>query len=176
MDIHCNRDLFISQNSFSDSKIHNLSLLDCGLKSLPATGTIGKVKIPNLGINRITHMFSSYVSLEALFLIANGITYVGPRAFIGTKLTYLFLDHNKLICVPDLGAISSTLQFVDISHNHLHKFKIETQAKTLPELKMLFLKNNRLTILPRICYRSPRLAYLEINDNNFTTLNDFRNV
>ena len=180
LEIRCNRYIHIFHCAFADSIIQNVTLVNCELKSLPTSVTLVNVKLLNLRGNQLTHIedhaFSSYVSLNVLLLMRNGITIVEPGAFIGTNLTYLFLNHNRLSCVPDLGAISSTLISLILSDNHLHKCMLDPETHTFPVLLSLFLKSNGLTILPRICYLSPKLAFLDIADNKFATLSDFRNI
>ena len=172
--------LRISKCAFSQSNLEIISVLKCGLASLPTTCILEKVKTLDLGHNKMTyvesHAFSSYVSLGELSLRENEITHIEPGAFTGTKIFRLILAHNKLKCIPDLRSISSTLLHLYIQSNHIDGCSIEPQNHTFPLLYVLRLKNNALSNLPPMCYQAPALLALYIDDNNFETVKDFRNV
>ena len=180
VEISCSRYIVISQCAFANSKIEMLVLFECVLKPLPTTCIIENLKKLYLYDNQakyvVNNAFGGYVSLEELILFANEITYIEHEAFLGTKLRRLFLQRSKLKCIPDLGAISSTLIELDISHNDINQCDIETQSSTFPWLGIIYLSNNGLSKLPIICNLSPRLSTLYINDNNFVTLEDFRDI
>ena len=180
VEIICSRYSHISQCAFADSKLETLKIVQCGLKPFPTTCNHENLNALDLISNQIkyieNHTFSSYVSLEELFLIANKITYIEPEAFLGTKLRWLSLRKNKLKCIPDLGAVSSTLYLLDISYNNIQQCEMETQNNTYPWLSTIYLTNNRLNKLPSICYQSPNLSTLHIDDNNLVTLKDFRDI
>ena len=180
VEISRSRHLHISQCAFSQSNLEIISVLECGLTSLPTTCILEKVKTLDLGLNKMTyvesHAFSSYVSLEELSLGKNEITHIESGAFTGTKIFRLFLFGNKLKCIPDLTSISSTLVHLYIQSNHIDVCSTEPQNHTFPLLRTLHLANNALSNLPLICYQSPNLHSMYINDNNFETVKDFRNV
>ena len=180
IEILCDRSIQISECAFASSKLETIALLKCGLTTLATNCILKKLKKLKLGFNQMVrianHTFENYVSLQELYLIGNKIMYAAPNAFLGTKLEVLSLIYNKLECVPDLGAISSTLSVLDIGNNRLHKCDIEIQSNSFPVLHSLLISNNLLTKLPIICYLSPNLLSLFINDNNFETVPDISDV
>ena len=180
MEITCGRFSHISQCAFADSKIETVKVAGCSLKPFPTTCNHENLKALDLINNQIkyieSHTFSSYVSLDELFLTGNKITSIEPEAFLGTKLSWLSFRKNKLKCIPDLGAITSTLYALDMSYNYIHQCEIKIPNSTFPQLSIIDLTNNRLSKLPSICYLSPKLSTLYINNNYFVTLEDFRDI
>jgi len=96
-------------------------------------------------------------SLKRLELHDNCLTVFPPSFEISLSgLTYLFLTHNQLKCIPIQIALLSALECLDLSHNEIAS--IPNAFFRLRDLKQLNLNFNKLTTLP---YAFPQLRALE---------------
>ena len=90
------------------------------LTSIPILAKPQQFTGARLNNNNLTYIgdneFARWTSLKGLYLHKNQIT---TSAFTGTKIQVIEMHTNKLTCLPDLRAISSTLQFLILNSNRL---------------------------------------------------------
>ena len=110
-----------------DSKVTSINLDDNSIKVL--------------GDNE----FSKYTLLSSVSMKSNLIDNVHLTAFDNTVLKDLNLHRNNLKYIPNLSGVTDTLTRLDLSKN---KIQQGTSSFDLDNLKMLKIKDNKLTSFP----------------------------
>ncbi|KAJ8375196.1 hypothetical protein SKAU_G00057760 [Synaphobranchus kaupii] len=103
---------------------------------------------------------------ETLFLTANQLTTIPPRAFWNlTSLTFLDLSNNKVIPDNDTLDYVRNLLSLDFSENDIQTIPTDIFQPT-PKLVWLNLAKNQLKSLPNDVIRNlHNLTYLDLSDN-----------
>ena len=110
---------------------------------------VGSIHISHSQLRNVTkNMFTKFEHCMGFTLIYNEISYVDPLAFNYTGIRHLSLNYNKLNCEPDLRAIKSSLEYLDLNGNQLGQCKhpgpnINTDTR-FQEIIHLYLTRNKL--------------------------------
>ena len=111
--------------------------------------------------------------VRIVHLDKNRISKISSSAFEGTKIQLLYLNGNRLKCIPDLHTIKNTLRYLFLDHNRLGQCQMCTQNCTATyKLVSLSLAYNYLTQLPWIVFCTNRLKSINLMGNKFQTLPD----
>lgn len=110
--------------------------------------------------------------LKRLDLSWNKLTGLKPRVFLETEsLEVLLLGHNhfKTIDLLELNYMKN-LTILDLSFNHL---EFLTGMLILPNLKQLFLNNNRLDeIVPNVLSHISKIELINVSYNYLTSIRE----
>ena len=94
--------------------------------------------------------FTNFTSLLQLDMNNNDLVDVSYKAFVGTLIEYLSINHNELNGdFPDLCALNATLKVIDLSYNKLLHVPDE-RLSCLQTLLLLDLNDNRLQQIPNV--------------------------
>ena len=104
---------------------------------------LSSTQISQVGDNE----FSTYVELSTLNIARNAIDFVSETAFANTVVSNLKLHNNHLTYFPNLTAIASTLQILDIASNEITSIPAAYLAP-LTKIKLLYLNFNPLSEWP----------------------------
>jgi Leucine-rich repeat (LRR) protein len=124
------------------SALTHLCLIDCHLTVVPAS------------------LLST--SLEQLWLARNQLQTLPENLSQATRLTYLNLDHNRLVSLPSLHRLP--LKWLRLNHNQL-----QTLPPLPPSIERLYLAHNQLTQAPP---KTNQLKEVELSYNPITSLSD----
>ena len=115
--------------------------------------------------------FDPYRILETLDLSSNRLKSISKKAFEGTALRKLYIEQNKLSCVPHLGSIRPSLHTLKAGYNQLGDCRDDpTYTDTFPVLNTLEFPGNTLIDLPAITFSAPNLYNLDVTNNSLKHL------
>ena len=118
----------------------------------------------DLSYNNITscpgYAFNSFTDLTNLNMDSNNIDTVDEDTFFGTPIVSLLLSDNRLTRIPDLNAISSTLETLILDFNEITAVSIG-HFVNISKLKYLSLNGN-----PLLTFEAPDMLQV---DGNSTT-------
>ena len=99
-------------------------------------------------------------NVEEIRLMGNKINALDLSHFLA--LTYIALDHNKLVKFPDLNNVSTTLEFISLHDNDIIAI---TKLLPMAALKRIGLSKNKLTEFPDVTSAAGTLNYLAVKYN-----------
>ncbi|ELU13934.1 hypothetical protein CAPTEDRAFT_214953 [Capitella teleta] len=139
------------------------------LTTVPDLHEVSKtLNVLSLGHNKITRLsateFSSLTELASLNISYNALQSIELNCFQGTLLKTLVLTKNKLTTVPDLRAVSSTLEVIHLNINKITKISLE-DLHYLTKLTKLLVNKNSFSTFPDITVFMPSLTKLNLNSN-----------
>ena len=104
-------------------------------------------------------------SLSKLRVINAKLSSIPGNYFSGCdKLSELKLSHNHLRALPDLSAISDTLDLIDVNYNELTDVR-SLQDFSFPNLRYVFLDHNKIQQVDLICFNLPRVHDMVLSHN-----------
>jgi len=161
----CSTDLSSEKLTRYDSK---------ALHEIPANIDEGttKLHIYNYKISKLPMgVFCSLRHMIDILARDNGMKYISPHAFDGTKIRILNLARNEISCVPDLSSIHKTLFNLFLSNNKIqgdceenNRFLVHKKV-SYDKLYLIDLSKNDLTTLPDICKKAQNLHFLDVSQN-----------
>ena len=98
------------------------------------------------------HTFEGWCKIKQLNVNNNKLKLIENRAFLGTKLRFLYLDGNDLICLPDVSYLTRLDTFA-ASSNRLTNCASDRKYTnkghgTLPVLRLVILRFNQFKEFP----------------------------
>ncbi|XP_033234671.1 leucine-rich repeat-containing protein 40 isoform X2 [Drosophila pseudoobscura] len=174
------RHLNISYNEFSElnpdiSDLHMLEFLDAGhnsIKSLPGgIGFLVRLTALLLPYNHIKDLPPDLVnmrSLQRLDLMQNDLTCLPEDMGLLRKLQFLYIQHNDIMELSDFEG-NETLTELHASNNYISNIPI-SMCENLPHLKVLDLRDNKITQLPDELCLLRNLNRLDVSNNSIDTL------
>ncbi|XP_017968997.1 leucine-rich repeat-containing protein 40 isoform X6 [Drosophila navojoa] len=153
------RHLNISHNEFEElnpdiSNLHMLEFLDAG----------------NNNINSLPGGIGFLVRLTALLLANNHIKELPPDIVYMRSLQKLDLMKNDLVALPEDMGLLRKLQFLYVQHNDIKELPSFDGNEMLSELHA---SNNYIDHVPKeLCENLPHLKILDLRDNKITQLPD----
>ncbi|KRG01168.1 uncharacterized protein Dmoj_GI24424, isoform D [Drosophila mojavensis] len=153
------RHLNISHNEFEElnpdiSNLHMLEFLDAG----------------NNNINSLPGGIGFLVRLTALLLANNHIKELPPDIVYMRSLQKLDLMKNDLVALPEDMGLLRKLQFLYVQHNDIKELPNFEGNEMLSELHA---SNNYIDHVPKeLCENLPHLKILDLRDNKITQLPD----
>ena len=132
-----------------------LDLSNCGLNKAPPLGPI-KGNLANLHLS-----YNCFVDIAGDYF----------NAF--TRLRSISLDHNKLLSVPNITPLTTTLTFLDLGGKEISAFEPFLTSTTLPTLRQLVVDDYNITYLGRDMIRCwSKLMTLKLRRNFLRNLGD----
>jgi len=123
----------------------------------------------DLNLNVVPSSILSYsISLRRLYLQRNRLTCLPPQLSILTSLTILNLANNELSCLPPQLSALTSLTILRLNNNQLHS--LPPQLSTLTALKGLYLDENKLSSLPLEYSSFTNLKELTLSSNPLYTI------
>ncbi|XP_017144025.1 leucine-rich repeat-containing protein 40 isoform X6 [Drosophila miranda] len=174
------RHLNISYNEFSElnpdiSDLHMLEFLDAGhnsIKSLPGgIGFLVRLTALLLPYNHIKDLPPDLVnmrSLQRLDLMQNDLTCLPEDMGLLRKLQFLYLQHNDILELTDFEG-NETLTELHASNNYISNIPIR-MCENLPHLKVLDVRDNKITQLPDELCLLRNLNRLDVSNNSIDKL------
>ncbi|XP_002014014.2 leucine-rich repeat-containing protein 40 isoform X4 [Drosophila persimilis] len=174
------RHLNISYNEFSElnpdiSDLHMLEFLDAGhnsIKSLPGgIGFLVRLTALLLPYNHIKDLPPDLVnmrSLQRLDLMQNDLTCLPEDMGLLRKLQFLYIQHNDILELTDFEG-NETLTELHASNNYISNIPVR-MCENLPHLKVLDLRDNKITQLPDELCLLRNLNRLDVSNNSIDTL------
>ena len=145
-----------------------LNLQDKNLTEIP--NLIDNTDRIYLGSNNIifihSHAFQNVPGLEYLRMTKNKLEDIADDAFQGTALITLGLSHNKLVKIPYLGFITSTLVNLILNNNFINAVS-ETDIQGANVLRTLGLNRNPLTFVTDVIALLPSLKEFSVEAIQF---------
>nr|AAI63527.1 Toll-like receptor 22 [Danio rerio] len=119
------------------------------------------------------HMFDPCSELSELDLGGNEISNLSQSMFRGFKqLKKLQLQINKLTRVTNSFQILTSLEFIDLSRNHIHKLSCNDFAN-LTQVKTLYLYSNKISSIRSCLFKDLKsLEVLRLGTNNLLKIDD----
>ena len=151
---------YIEDHAFAGlQQLHTLQIIDCNLTSMPPVADVKDTIID-------------------LYLAPNRIAFVPYGYFRGfKKLHRLSLGENLLTEVPDVTDLASTLNDLGVQCNSIVHFPNWMLPITTAKLEQLEIYDNEIQVFPpMILCHQPRLRYIDLADNNLTTLSWYHDV
>ncbi|XP_039202927.1 toll-like receptor 2 [Crotalus tigris] len=139
-------------------------LQDLFLEHSLCPGSWPKLQTLNVSQNSLTHIdrtarsVAHLVSLTNLDISQNNLEQMPESCLWPRSLKYLNISGCRVEKLT--GCIPDSLEILDASNNFLYDFKV-----SLPHLQELYLKNNRLKVLPDAAF-IPHVSFLTIRENN----------
>ncbi|XP_017084514.2 leucine-rich repeat-containing protein 40 isoform X3 [Drosophila eugracilis] len=174
------RHLNISYNEFKEidpdiSDLHMLEFLDGGhnnIQSLPGgIGFLVRLTALLLPYNHIKELPPDLVnmrSLQKIDLMQNDLTCLPEDMGLLRKLECLYLQHNDIQELPDFEG-NETLNELHASNNYI-KIIPKAMCSNLPHLKILDLRDNKITELPDELCLLRNLNRLDVSNNTISVL------
>ncbi|XP_033162811.1 leucine-rich repeat-containing protein 40 isoform X3 [Drosophila mauritiana] len=174
------RHLNISYNEFDElnpdiSDLHMLEFLDGGhnnIQSLP--GGIGflvrltALLLPNNHIKELPPDLVNMRSLQKIDLMHNDLTSLPEDMGLLRKLECLYLQHNDILELPEFEG-NEALSELHASNNFI-KIIPKAMCSNLPHLKILDLRDNKITELPDELCLLRNLNRLDVSNNTISVL------
>lgn len=158
------------------ANLRTVDLTSNQLKALPANmANWSGLQSLSCGENSITELpaaIKGLVSLQKLTLSSNKLSTLPAEISMLGKVKVILLDQNLL--GPTLpaeifsGAVSDSLEELDLSHNRLEELPLSVGS--LSKLVRLVLSKNRLAALPEQLGQLSKLQYLDAADNSLTAI------
>ncbi|KAH8382664.1 hypothetical protein KR009_004680 [Drosophila setifemur] len=174
------RHLNISYNEFTEldpdiSDLHMLEFLDGGhnnIRSLPGgIGFLVRLTALLLPYNHIKELPPDLVnmrSLQKIDLMQNDLVGLPEDMGLLRKLECLYLQHNDILELPDFEG-TETLHELHASNNYI-KTVPKSMCSNLPHLKILDLRDNKITQLPDEMCLLRNLTRLDVSNNSISVL------
>ncbi|CAG9772395.1 unnamed protein product [Ceutorhynchus assimilis] len=176
--------------SFNNLKLNNYSFANClGLTTLNLSSSnisqiedlafmnLSSLTYLNLNNNSIQYLnaniFKPLKAIEEISLNNNQLTIIDEYVFSFLPLNSLNINENRIGSIqPNAFYNLSNIQIINMNYNN-EKLSIEIEAfSNLPLLREVYLKHSNIhEITSDIFSNVPKLAILDIRDNNITTLN-----
>ncbi|XP_020817814.1 leucine-rich repeat-containing protein 40 isoform X5 [Drosophila serrata] len=174
------RHLNISYNEFNEldpdiSDLHMLEFLDAGhnnIQSLP--GGIGflvrltALLLPHNHIKELPPDLVNMRSLQKLDLMQNDLTCLPEDMGLLRKLECLYLQHNDILELPNFEG-NEALSELHASNNFIMTVP-KAMCSNLPHLKILDLRDNKITELPDELCLLRNLNRLDVSNNTISML------
>ncbi|KAH8280995.1 hypothetical protein KR054_006480 [Drosophila jambulina] len=174
------RHLNISYNEFDEldpdiSDLHMLEFLDAGhnnIQSLP--GGIGflvrltALLLPHNHIKELPPDLVNMRSLQKLDLMQNDLTCLPEDMGLLRKLECLYLQHNDILELPNFEG-NEALSELHASNNFIMTVP-KAMCSNLPHLKILDLRDNKITELPDELCLLRNLNRLDVSNNTISML------
>ncbi|BFF92870.1 leucine-rich repeat-containing protein 40 [Drosophila madeirensis] len=174
------RHLNISYNQFNElnpdiSDLHMLEFLDAGhnnIQSLP--GGIGflvrltALLLPHNHIKDLPPDLVNMRSLQRVDLMQNDLTCLPEDMGLLRKLQFLYIQHNDILELSDFEG-NEALTELHASNNYIENIPIR-MCENLPHLKVLDLRDNKITELPDELCLLRNLNRLDVSNNSIDTL------
>ncbi|XP_017035690.1 leucine-rich repeat-containing protein 40 isoform X2 [Drosophila kikkawai] len=174
------RHLNISYNAFNEldpdiSDLHMLEFLDAGhnnIQSLP--GGIGflvrltALLLPHNHIKELPPDLVNMRSLQKLDLMQNDLTCLPEDMGLLRKLECLYLQHNDILELPNFEG-NEALSELHASNNFIMTVP-KAMCSNLPHLKILDLRDNKITELPDELCLLRNLNRLDVSNNTISML------
>ena len=145
-----------------------LNLQDKNLTEVP--NLVANTDSILLGFNNITfvhsHAFQNVSGLEYLRMSNNKLEDIADDAFEGTAIITLGLSHNRLVKLPYLGFITSTLVNLKLNNNFIDAVS-ETDIQGANVLRTLCLNKNPLTFVTDVVALLPSLKEFSVEAIQF---------
>ncbi len=129
------------------------------------------LRILGIGLRRFDPRIAYLKHLSTLSLQGNCLKEIPPALGQMKTLQELRLDNNELESLPlhlFKGGLGHTLQFLDVSHNHISQ--LPNEVCLLRALVVLKIQCNRLSRLPVYLSRNLKLTVLDVSRNEISTL------
>ncbi|EDW97274.2 leucine-rich repeat-containing protein 40 isoform X1 [Drosophila yakuba] len=174
------RHLNISYNEFNElnpdiSDLHMLEFLDGGhnnIQSLPGgIGFLVRLTALLLPYNHIKELPPDLVnmrSLQKIDLMQNDLTCLPEDMGLLRKLECLYLQHNDILELPEFEG-NETLSELHASNNFIKTIP-KAMCSNLPHLKILDLRDNKITELPDELCLLRNLNRLDVSNNTISVL------
>lgn len=174
------RHLNISYNEFDElnpdiSDLHMLEFLDGGhnnIQSLPGgIGFLVRLTALLLPYNHIKELPPDLVnmrSLQKIDLMHNDLTSLPEDMGLLRKLDCLYLQHNDILELPEFEG-NEALNELHASNNFI-KIIPKAMCSNLPHLKILDLRDNKITELPDELCLLRNLNRLDVSNNTISVL------
>ncbi|KAI8044494.1 hypothetical protein M5D96_000663 [Drosophila gunungcola] len=174
------RHLNISYNQFNEidpdiSDLHMLEFLDGGhnnIQSLPGgIGFLVRLTALLLPYNHVKELPPDLVnmrSLQKLDLMQNDLTCLPEDMGLLRKLECLYLQHNDILELPEFEG-NKTLNELHASNNFIKTIPT-AMCSNLPHLKILDLRDNKITELPDELCLLRNLNRLDVSNNTISVL------
>ncbi|KAH8295424.1 hypothetical protein KR018_011005, partial [Drosophila ironensis] len=174
------RHLNISHNEFSEldpdiSDLHMLEFLDGGhnnIQCLPGgIGFLVRLTSLLLPYNHIKELPPDLVnmrSLQKIDLMQNDLVALPEDMGLLRKLECLYLQHNDILELPDFEG-NETLSELHASNNFIKTIP-KSMCSNLPHLKILDLRDNKITQLPDEMCLLRNLTRLDVSNNTISVL------
>ncbi|XP_017047064.1 leucine-rich repeat-containing protein 40 isoform X5 [Drosophila ficusphila] len=174
------RHLNISYNEFDEihpdiSDLHMLEFLDGGhnnIQSLPGgIGFLVRLTALLLPYNHVKELPPDLVnmrSLQKIDLMQNDLTCLPEDMGLLRKLECLYLQHNDILELPDFEG-NETLSELHASNNYIKTIP-KGMCNNLPHLKILDLRDNKITELPDELCLLRNLNRLDVSNNTISVL------
>ncbi|XP_017117338.1 leucine-rich repeat-containing protein 40 isoform X3 [Drosophila elegans] len=174
------RHLNISYNQFNEidpdiSDLHMLEFLDGGhnnIQSLPGgIGFLVRLTALLLPYNHVKELPPDLVnmrSLQKLDLMQNDLTCLPEDMGLLRKLECLYLQHNDILELPEFEG-NETLNELHASNNFIKTIPT-AMCSNLPHLKILDLRDNKITELPDELCLLRNLNRLDVSNNTISVL------
>nr|XP_036674703.1 leucine-rich repeat-containing protein 40-like isoform X1 [Drosophila suzukii] len=174
------RHLNISYNEFNEvdpdiSDLHMLEFLDGGhnnIQSLPGgIGFLVRLTALLLPYNHIKELPPDLVnmrSLQKIDLMQNDLTSLPEDMGLLRKLECLYLQHNDILELPEFEG-NETLSELHASNNFIKTIP-KAMCGNLPHLKILDLRDNKITELPDELCLLRNLNRLDLSNNTISVL------
>ncbi|XP_016960501.1 leucine-rich repeat-containing protein 40 isoform X5 [Drosophila biarmipes] len=174
------RHLNISYNEFNEidpdiSDLHMLEFLDGGhnnIQSLPGgIGFLVRLTALLLPYNHIKELPPDLVnmrSLQKIDLMQNDLTSLPEDMGLLRKLECLYLQHNDILELPEFEG-NETLSELHASNNFIKTIP-KAMCSNLPHLKILDLRDNKITELPDELCLLRNLNRLDVSNNTISVL------
>ncbi|SPP80313.1 blast:Leucine-rich repeat-containing protein 40 [Drosophila guanche] len=174
------RHLNLSYNQFNElnpdiSDLHMLEFLDAGhnnIQSLP--GGIGflvrltALLLPHNHIKDLPPDLVNMRSLQRVDLMQNDLTCLPEDMGLLRKLQFLYIQHNDILELSDFEG-NEALTELHASNNYIEKIPIR-MCENLPHLKVLDLRDNKISELPDELCLLRNLNRLDVSNNSIDTL------
>lgn len=157
----------------------NLQRLHLEGNNIHSIGRAAFTKLTNLTVlalptNQITKIedfaFADLKHLVRLNLEQNNLTRLQENIFSGlTNLLELFLNDNQIETIEDGALYLEKLEEVYLQGNHFKTLSPDLVTGT-PALLSIVLSRNQLTSIGETFSKSPRLFFLDLNDNQIQTI------
>ncbi|MCL4120525.1 UNVERIFIED_CONTAM: hypothetical protein GTU68_060319 [Idotea baltica] len=145
-------------NTIAFGELNNLQMLILEHNNIQKIRQRAFAGIPSVQLLDLSHnhletlpyeCFTDIKFLRSLDLSYNHLRSIPKSSFVGTVLETVKLSHNEFVSMPTTGliALTKTLHYLDMSHNHLEHLD-STMFSSFSSLIELNLANNKLTILP----------------------------
>ncbi|ELT90384.1 hypothetical protein CAPTEDRAFT_217380 [Capitella teleta] len=164
IDLDDNHISSIEVGCFTGTVLKKIWLAKNDLSAIPDFREVGEtLENIDLGINRIAILevgdLNYLTRLLSLNLRYNLITSVADGSFEGTKLRYVALQNNQITKFPDLRAVNSTMQILDLEFNNIGQISRQ-EIDHLGILETMKLKGNPISLLPDLTEYLPLLKIL----------------
>lgn len=158
---------------WENTELRTLILADNGLTEIsPRIGTLKKLRMLDLGHNRITHMPDELGNLDSLieflYLHDNKLSALPSSLSKLTKLRYLNISENAFDMLPECVCSMSGLIELRASDNSLAS--LPPSIERLSRLRELHLRNNKLTTLPENIGNMQALRQIDLRGNPLAQL------